>query len=323
MARIYSVTPIFENEIGMIRQTYSVLRVSKAVWILFFTLVLFSSAKADAVTDTSKKKLLAAVSEKENAGFIVLEPNVVFPEVLTGNEEKTLDYIEKFSANRRAYLIRTYNRSKKYFPKATAILKKHNLPQELKVLLALESAFNGNAVSSAGAVGYWQIMDEVAKEYGLKYVAQEKADEKKADKKTDKKKDAAVVEVKKPEAKPVIAKDDRKNFNKSTYAASRYLKDRSRNLDNNLLLMVASYNCGVGNVWNAMKRTGLKNPDFWDIKEYLPSETQAYVMNFITLNVVFHNYDKFTKNTLLFTPTKVKIENIEGGLTEETTSLND
>lgn len=87
--------------------------------------------------------------------------------------------------------------------------------------------------------------------------------------------------------------------------------------------MVASYNCGVGNVWNAMKRTGLKNPDFWDIKEYLPSETQAYVMNFITLNVVFHNYDKFTKNTLLFTPTKVKIENIEGGLTEETTSLND
>lgn len=323
MARIYSVTPIFENEIGMIRQTYSVLRVSKAVWILFFTLVLFSSAKADAVTDTSKKKLLAAVSEKENAGFIVLEPNVVFPEVLTGNEEKTLDYIEKFSANRRAYLIRTYNRSKKYFPKATAILKKHNLPQELKVLLALESAFNGNAVSSAGAVGYWQIMDEVAKEYGLKYVAQEKADEKKADKKTDKKKDAAVVEVKKPEAKPVIAKDDRKNFNKSTYAAARYLKDRSRNLDNNLLLMVASYNCGVGNVWNAMKRTGLKNPDFWDIKEYLPSETQAYVMNFITLNVVFHNYDKFTKNTLLFTPTKVKIENIEGGLTEETTSLND
>ncbi len=304
----------------MIRQTYSVLRVSKAVWILFFTLILISSAKADAFSDTSKKKLLAAVSEKENAGFIVLEPNVVFPEVLTGNEEKTLSYIEKFSNNRRAYLIRTYNRSKKYFPKATAILKKHNLPQELKVLLALESAFNGNAVSSAGAVGYWQIMDEVAKEYGLKYVAQEKADEKKADKKTDKKKDAAVVEVKKPEAKPVIAKDDRKNFNKSTYAAARYLKDRSRNLDNNLLLMVASYNCGVGNVWNAMKRTGLKNPDFWDIKEYLPSETQAYVMNFITLNVVFHNYEKFTKNTLLFTPTKVKIDKTDNNMTEELTS---
>ncbi|MBK9487131.1 MAG: transglycosylase SLT domain-containing protein [Chitinophagaceae bacterium] len=94
-------------------------------------------------------------------------------------KKKHLLYIEKFSENRRAYLIRTYTRSKKYFPKATAILKKHNLPQELKVLLALESAFNGNAVSKAGAVGYWQIMDEVEKEYGLKYVAQQKKEEKK------------------------------------------------------------------------------------------------------------------------------------------------
>ena len=70
----------------------------------------------------------------------------------------------------------------------------------------------------------------------------------------------------------------------------------------------------------AMKNTGKTNPDFWDIKDYLPSETQSYVMNFITLNVIFHNYDKFTNNILLFTPTKVKIENIEGKMTAELTS---
>lgn len=306
----------------MIKQTYSFSKVSKAVWVLFFTLLLCGSIKANPFTDTTKKQLLAAA--KTNAGFITLEPNVVFPEVLTGNEEQTLSYIEKFSENRRAYLIRTYNRSKKYFPKAVAILKKHNLPQELKVLLALESAFNANAVSKAGAVGYWQIMDEVAKEYGLKYVAQEKAAPsvlRTEKKKIEKKKDAkAVAEVKKPAAKPVVAKDDRKNFNKSTYAAARYLKDRSRNLDNDLLLMVASYNCGIGNVWEAMKKTGLKDPDFWDVKEYLPSETQAYVMNFITLNVVFNNYEKFANNTLLFTPTKVKIDKTESNMTEELTS---
>ena len=298
----------------MIKQTYSILKVSKAVWILFFTVLLCGSVKANPFADTTKPKLLAAASVKDNAGYITLEPNVVFPEILTGNEQEALAYVEKFSTNRRAYLIRTYNRSKKYFPKATAILKKQNLPQELKVLLALESAFNANAVSSAGAVGYWQIMDEVAKEYGLKYVAQEKVVEKiKAVKPADKTK---------PVANPVVVKDDRKNFNKSTYAAARYLKDRGRNLDNNLLLMVASYNCGVGNVWEAMKKTGKTNPDFWDIKEYLPSETQAYVMNFIALNVVFNNYEKFTNNTLLFTPTKVKIENLEGKTAEQTTSLD-
>ena len=300
----------------MIKQTYSYLKVSKAVWILFFTLSLSILAKANPFADTSKKKLLAAATLKDNAAFITLEPNVVYPEVLTGNEDQAATYIEKFSTNRRSYLIRTYNRSKKYFPKASAILKKHNLPQELKVLLALESAFNANAVSSAGAVGYWQIMDEVAKEYGLKYVAQEKV----ADKKVEKKKDAKAVVLKTPVVKLVAVKDDRKNFNKSTYAAARYLKDRSRNLGNNLLLMVASYNCGVGNVWDAMKRSGKTNPDFWDVKAYLPSETQAYVMNFIALNVVFNNYEKFTNNTMMFMPTKVKIENAKGNLTEELTS---
>jgi hypothetical protein len=43
-------------------------------------------------------------------------------------------------------------------------------------------------------------------------------------------------------------------------------------------------------------------------------------MNFITLNVVFNNYDKFTNNTLLFTPTKIKIDKIDGNMTEELTS---
>ncbi|MEO7307674.1 MAG: lytic transglycosylase domain-containing protein [Ferruginibacter sp.] len=291
--------------------------VSKRVWILFFSLMLCSLTKANPYLDTSKKQLLAAVAKKDIAGTVTLEPNFVFPDILTGNEEQALLYIEKFSSNRRAYIIRTYNRSKKYFPKASAILEKYDLPHELKILLALESAFNANAVSRAGAVGYWQIMDEVAREYGLKYVPKQSAGVKKAALKK-----AVAKGTKKAAKRPDPLKDDRKNFNKSTYAAARYLKDRSRNLNNDLLLMVASYNCGVGNVWEAMKKTGKDEPDFWDIKDYLPGETQAYVMNFITLNVIFHNYEKFANNTLLFTPTKVKLENMEGIMTEELSSSN-
>ena len=84
--------------------------------------------------------------------------------------------------------------------------------------------------------------------------------------------------------------------------------------------MVASYNCGVGNVWEAMKKTGKTDPDFWEIKNFLPAETQSYVMNFITLNVIFHNYDKFANNILLFSPTTIKIDNTGGNMTEELTS---
>lgn len=208
---------------------------------------------------------------------VVKEENVDYPLSLQDHKDESLDYVQKFSDKKRNYLIRTYQRGKKFFPKISAVLKKYHLPQELRVLIALESAFNPNAVSSAGAVGYWQIMDDVAKEYGLQIV----------DKKT-----AEDVKNKK--------KDDRKNFSKSTLAAAKYLRDRCRNLNNNLLLMVASYNWGIGNVWQAMKKTGKSAPDFWDIKKYLPSETKAYVMNFIALNVVFENYDKFLKNQLVF-----------------------
>jgi membrane-bound lytic murein transglycosylase MltF len=271
--------------------------------------------------DSTKKILVARLDKKEGSNTVVKAANVVYPDLLCGNEEQSLDYIEKFSANRRAYLIRTYNKGKKFFPKAAAILNKHNIPDEFKILLALESAFNGNAVSKAGAVGYWQIMDEVAKEYGLKYAPQISAAQKRATLKLAK----ALAKKEHRKLKSFTVKDERKNFNKSTYTAARYLKDRCRNLDNDYLLVAASYNCGVGNVWEAMKKTGKNNPDFWDVKKYLPAETRSYVMNFIALNVIFNNYEKFANNTLNFKPVKAKGDNTEKNTSEELnepTSLN-
>ncbi len=275
---------------------------------LMIALPVFAVAQVHPVKDSTKKLLLAKAGKNEEP-VVIKEANVVYPDLLSDAADNSTDYVEKFSVNRREYLVRMYKKGKAFFPKAAAILQKHQLPQEYKVLLALESAFNGNAVSKAGAVGYWQIMDEVAREYGLKYApkisAAEKrklaAEEKKAHKRGAKK------------FKKVVVKDERKNFLKSTYAAARYLKDRSRNLDNDPLLVVASYNCGVGNVWEAMKKTGLSNPDFWDVKNYLPAETRSYVMNFIALNVIFNNYDKFLNNSLNFKPIKVKADDIENG----------
>lgn len=268
--------------------------------------ILFFSASAQRHSDSSHK-LLASLSNKDNACYITKESNIIFPAVLNGNEAQTLDYIEKFCNNRKDYIVRTYTKGKKYFGKAATILKKYNLPNELKVLLALESAFNANAVSRAGAVGYWQFMDEVAKEYGLKVVTQYTPEEKKKLLKANKKKADSLFKA------LAKQKDDRKNFNKSTYAAARYLRDRSRNLNNDLLLMVASYNCGIGNVWDAMNASGKNNPTYWDIKESLPAETQAYVLNFITLNVIFNNYDKFTSNTMIFKPEKIRISEPNAG----------
>ena len=260
-------------------------------------------------TDSSKRKLLASVDKRSSANYFVKEANVVFPEILKGNEEEASEYIEKFCVKRKDYLVRMYKKGKVLLPKAAAILKKHSLPEELKVLLTLESAYNGNAVSSAGAVGYWQFMDVVAKEYGLKIAVQEKGSKQSLSKKNKKSKEKSKATVKQ--------KDDRKNFNKATVAAARYLRDRRQNLDDNWLLVVASYNCGVGNVWSAMKKSGKENPNFWDIKKYLPAETKAYVMNFIALNVIFANYENFIKNKLIFKPVKIEVpDNFEQNMSD-------
>ncbi|MEO6329004.1 MAG: lytic transglycosylase domain-containing protein [Ginsengibacter sp.] len=212
-------------------------------------------------------KILAAVSKKTiDYRSSVIASNVVFPESLEGSREQALDYVEKFSDKKRNYLLRIYETGKKYFPKISVVLRQYKLPEELKVLIALESGFSANAVSKAGAVGYWQLMDVAAKEYGLQ----------------------------------IANKDERKNFSKSTLAAVKYLRDRKLNLNNDLLLMVASYNCGVGTIKNAIRKCHKTDPGFWDIKNLLPAETRNYVMNFIALNVIFNNYENFVKEQLLF-----------------------
>src|SRR5450759_2842147 len=99
---------------------------------------------------------------------IIKVANIIYPESFEEDKQEYIGYVQKFSNKKRDYLMEMYEKGKNYFPKVSSVLKKYNLPKELKVLVALESGFNGNAVSRAGAVGYWQMMDESAKEYGLK-----------------------------------------------------------------------------------------------------------------------------------------------------------
>lgn len=246
---------------------------------VFTTGILFvcfnSSAKAEETfsKDTSKK-ILASIAPRMVTE--VYDMNVEYPDIFDGNQEQTLEYVEKFSNEKRNFLIKTFNKSDKYFTKVSEIFERYAVPDEFKILMALESQFNGRAVSKAGAVGYWQFMDEVAKDYGLR------------------------ISYKTKHGKKGV--DDRMNFSKSTNAAAKYLRDRARELNNDWLLIAASYNWGIGNVKKAMKRTGLSNPGFWDIKKYLPKETKLYVMNFIAVNVIFNNYDKFLQKDLRFKP---------------------
>ncbi len=192
---------------------------------------------------------------------------VAYPSNLTDYRLRSKEYVKAYSEKKRSYIIHIFEKGKKFFPKAIAILEKYEVPIELQMLPVLESEFNANAVSQAGAVGYWQFMSELAGEYGLntrgKY-------------------------------------DERKNFSKSTTAAAKFFRDQLDYFDEDLLLAVAAYNCGTGRVQSSIKKSGKKSADFWDIKKFLPAETRKFVMNFIALNVISANYDKFLDKKLNF-----------------------
>ena len=146
--------------------------------------------------------------------------------------------------------------SKYYFPIFENILESYGVPNELKYLVVIESAFNPRAVSKAGATGLWQFMYATGKTYDLRI--------------------NSVV-------------DDRRDVVKSTIAAAKYLKDLY-SIYHDWSLVLAAYNCGPGNVNKAIKRSG-KN-DFWEIYSYLPRETRGYVPAFIAATYVMNFADK-------------------------------
>jgi membrane-bound lytic murein transglycosylase D len=226
---------------------------------------------------------------------------MLYPEVLSGQEQASVPHVQEFAERKRGYIMRMYTKGKKLLPQAAKILKRYQLPPELSLLLPLESAFQPQATSSAGAFGYWQFMDEVAAEFGLRYVPHYSTAERNRMRKLN---PHYADSLFKSLAK---ATDDRAHFTKATHAAARYLKDRWRNLHGDILLVVASYNCGVGNVWQALAASGKTNPTFWDIHDKLPRETQLYVKNFIALNVIFANYATFLRNEMRFVEEEIEL----------------
>ncbi len=243
-----------------------------ALLLILFIIGFSTSAK----TLMNYPDLVSLISLRANASSeLPGETNprfVAYPSILKEHRLQTKEYVKTYSEKKRNYIIHIFNKGEKFFPKAVEILEKYEVPVELQMLPVLESEFNGNAVSHAGAVGYWQFMGELAREYGLRTGGKY---------------------------------DERKNFSKSTVAAAKFFRDQLDYFGDDLLLAVAAYNCGPGRVRSSIKKSGNADADFWDIKKYLPSETRRFVMNFIALNVIEANYEKFISGKLNFNETPI------------------
>jgi membrane-bound lytic murein transglycosylase D len=160
-------------------------------------------------------------------------------------------YIDLYSIRRRKLTSKVLALSSYYFPSFEEALDRENMPMELKYLAVIESALNPAATSPVGAAGMWQFMAPTGRMYGLKTTSYY---------------------------------DERRDVQKSTDAAIKYLRNSYR-IYGDWLLVIASYNCGPGNVNKAIRKAGgVKN--FWAIQQYLPRETRGYVPAFIAATYV-------------------------------------
>ncbi len=194
------------------------------------------------------------------------------------------EYIEFFSNTDRgkSFIDKTLYRSGKYFPIMRKILKYHNIPEEMIYLSVQESGLNPTIVSKAGAVGLWQFMPSTGRSYGLYQDSY---------------------------------RDDRRDFEKSTDAASRHLKDLYRSFGD-WYLAWAAYNAGPGRVTSAINKSGSR--DFWSIRTYLPGETKNYVPSILALSFIFRNPDNYGfKDPEYGKPIKFDRVNFDGTLTLE------
>jgi len=113
---------------------------------------------------------------KEKNQFHGQIQDLYIPEVLTfaGDTIPILDQEIKERLERELW-INTYwqsntaqwiKKSGKWFPLIDSILKANKIPEDFKYLVAIESSFE-NVSSNKGAVGFWQLMEPTAKEFGL------------------------------------------------------------------------------------------------------------------------------------------------------------
>ena len=160
--------------------------------------------------------------------------------------------IKHYLKNRKTSYERLMSLSQYYFPIFEEALAKYNVPLEIKYLAVVESALNPRAVSRMGATGLWQFMYGTGKQYNLDITT---------------------------------FTDERSDLLKATDAACQYMVNMYK-IFGDWDLVLASYNAGPGNVSKAIRRSGGKQ-NYWNIRPYLPKETQGYVPAFIATMYVF------------------------------------
>jgi membrane-bound lytic murein transglycosylase D len=218
-------------------------------------MVAFASPAGDAgVASAAASELESAAVASTTMGAVAAKAHLtgLGPEWdLPNMDHPRVDHwIEMFQTNER--MNKRYqgflDRGGAWVPYMKERLEARGMPLDLIYLSMVESGFNADAVSSAGAAGLWQFLRSTGAEYGLTV-------------------DRAV--------------DERRDPVRATEAGLDYL-ERLHNRFGSWYLAMAAYNGGQGRVARIMRQSlgrekATSDRDYYRILSRLPRETQDYV----------------------------------------------
>jgi len=178
-------------------------------------------------------------------------------QMVFAGEKVPLEDLEVRERVDRELLVNTYyqsatllsmKRAARWFPVIEPILKQYGVPSDFMYLAVIESGLS-NAVSPAGAAGFWQFIESTGTSYGLR------------------------IEE---------GIDERYDPIRSTHAACRFLLDAKREFGS-WAMAAAAYNMGTNGLRRQVQQQGLGN--YYEL--WLNQETCRYLPRMIACKYIF------------------------------------
>ena len=220
------------------------------ICLLFFTKVYAEPTSSD---QSSFPSLVSSLRVKAPLKFCEEDVPVTNQEVRERLEKELL-----LSLWDRPQVVLWLKRSTRYLPYIEQVLRKDEMPDDLKYLAVAESALRPHAGSNKGAMGFWQFLPGTGKKYGL-----------------------------------VIDEyfDERRSVFASTDAAVKYLKDLHVKFKS-WTLAAAAFNMGDDGLMAEMLEQGVN--DYYQL--YLPLETQRYIFRVLSVKLILSDPEKYGFN---------------------------